>query len=366
MQMMHNRMTKASSIAMVVTAVLLTAVYLFPLWQIGLQAPQYPDGLGINIWINKITGREPHDLQNINGLNHYIGMRAIEPDSIPELKFMKYIVAGLSAFALLVALVRRRWLLVTWVVVAIVFALAGMYDFWKWEYEYGHNLDPTAAIKVPGMTYQPPMLGTKKLLNFYATAWPGLGGIAAMLAVGLSVLTMFYELYFRQRLAGGAGSVKRHGALKAASVLLLVFMAAGCSSGPRAIDYGTDQCEYCRMTISDERYGAEVVTQKGRALKYDSIECMLRAVEDAEAISEAEVADWYVTDYSSQRTLVSARKATYLHSRRLPSPMGAGLTAFATAIDAEYMKDDRGGAVMDWEGLRLHVKGKEPAQATAP
>ena len=65
-------------------AILLVVVYFFPLWRISLQAPQYPDGLGIDIWIYKITGRSPHDLQNINGLNHYIGMRAIEPDSIPD------------------------------------------------------------------------------------------------------------------------------------------------------------------------------------------------------------------------------------------------------------------------------------------
>jgi len=356
-------MTKASSIAMVITAVLLTVVYVAPLWQISLQAPQYPDGLGIHIWVDKITGREPHDLQNINGLNHYIGMRAIEPDDIPELKYMKFIVAGLVAFALVVAMVRRRWLLVTWVIAAILLALVGMYDFWKWGYEYGHNLDPTAAIKVPGMTYQPPMLGTKKLLNFYATAWPGLGGIASMLAVGLSVLAMLYELYVRRRPGSGTIFSHRSESLKAAAVILVVLISAGCSAGPRAIEYGTDQCEYCRMTISDERYGAEVVTKKGRALKYDSIECMIRAVEDAEAITETEVAGWYVTDYPSLGTLVSAREATYLHSRRLPSPMGAGLSAFASAGDAEYMKDDRGGTVMDWEGLRLHVKGNDPAQA---
>jgi copper chaperone NosL len=356
------RMTRGSSIAMVVTAVLISAVYLFPLWEISLQAPQYPDGLGIHIWIDKITGREPHDLQNINGLNHYIGMKAIEPDSIPELKFMKFIAAALAASALLVGFLRLRWLLAIWVVVAILCSAAGMYDFYKWEYDYGHNLDPSAAIKVPGMTYQPPMFGTTKLLNFYATAWPALGGLAAMLAVGLSVLTLLYEFYWRRRKARNAGSA----ALKAASILLLGCTLAGCSSGPRAIEYGTDQCQFCKMTISDERYGAELVTRKGRALTYDSIECMLRAVENGDGITETGVEGWYVTDYAHQRTLVNAREATFLHSTGLPSPMGENLTAFAAAADAEVMKEARGGRVMDWEGLRLHVKGKEPAHAAQP
>ena len=70
-------------------------------------------------------------------------------------------------------------------ITAVVLAVIGLIDFYRWEYSYGHELDPNAAIKVPGMTYQPPMFGTKQLLNFYATAWPGIGGIAAMLgAVG--------------------------------------------------------------------------------------------------------------------------------------------------------------------------------------
>jgi len=347
---------------MVVTAVLIGAVYLFPLWEISLQAPQYPDGLGIHIWIHKITGRQPHDLQNINGLNHYIGMKAIEPDSIPELKYMKWIAAALAASALLVGLLRRRWLLAIWVVVAILCSGAGMYDFYKWEYDYGHNLDPSAAIKVPGMTYQPPMFGTTKLLNFYATAWPALGGLAAMLAVGLSVLVLGYEYYWRKRKTKAGGSA----ALKAASVLMLAAVLAGCSSGPRAIEYGTDQCGFCRMTISDDRYGAEVVTDKGRALKYDSIECMLRAVDEGSGITETEVAHWYVTDYARGGTLVNAREATFLNSKRLPSPMGENLTAFASATSAEQTKDERGGRVMDWEGLRQHVKGTDPAQAGQP
>ena len=60
--------------------------FVFPLWYIDLEAPQYPEGIGLQIWINQIVGQNPHDLANINGLNHYIGMKEIEPESIPELK----------------------------------------------------------------------------------------------------------------------------------------------------------------------------------------------------------------------------------------------------------------------------------------
>jgi copper chaperone NosL len=71
--------------------------------------------------------------------------------------------------------------------VLVAFAAAGLADFYKWAYDYGHNLDPKAIIKVPGMTYQPPLIGSKQLLNFHATSWPAAGGWIAILAVTLVV-----------------------------------------------------------------------------------------------------------------------------------------------------------------------------------
>jgi copper chaperone NosL len=84
---------------MVVAALALSLVFIFPIWSIDLWAPQYPEGLGLQIWLNKMTG----DLDNINLLNHYIGMHRIEPDSIPELKIFVYFFSFLVAFSLLVA-----------------------------------------------------------------------------------------------------------------------------------------------------------------------------------------------------------------------------------------------------------------------
>lgn len=179
-----------SSRRLVLLAVLLLAgVYLLPLWTVRLVAPQYPEGLGMHIRINTVEGLTPTDLTNINGLNHYIGMRTIEPESIPELRFMPWIVAGLIATGALVAVLGRRSLLYVWGAAFVLCAVAGMIDFWKWEYDYGHNLDMThAIIKIPGMSYQPPLLGSKQLLNFTATSWPGGGGWLAGGALGLAVL----------------------------------------------------------------------------------------------------------------------------------------------------------------------------------
>jgi len=177
-------MKKQNRIWMSIAALMLIGVYLFPIWSISLEAPQYPEGIGLNIWINQIEGKAPQDLQNINGLNHYIGMKEITPESIPELKIMPPIIGFLMASGLLIAAFgRRKWVL-GWLVVFMILAVAGLVDFYLWEYDYGHNLNPDAAIKIPGMSYQPPLIGSKQLLNFNAASWPHIGfgfAVASML-----------------------------------------------------------------------------------------------------------------------------------------------------------------------------------------
>jgi hypothetical protein len=176
-----------------IAALLLAAVYVVPLWTIQLVAPQYPEGLGMLIRVNTVTGVRPNDLDNINHLNHYIGMREIDPNAIPVLTVMPWVVAGLIATGLAVALVGRRRLLYAWLAVFAICAVAGMAEFWWWEYQFGHDLDPNAIMTIPGMSYQPPLLGSKQIANFVATSWPGLGGwaagIAFLLASAAVVLT---------------------------------------------------------------------------------------------------------------------------------------------------------------------------------
>lgn len=185
-------------------ALLLTLVYVAPLWNITLIAPQYPEGLGMHIRVNTVTGVKPMDIDNINGLNHYIGMKTIHPDTIPELRYMPWIVAALIAGGLITALVGKRRLLVLWAVVYVMVAIGGLVDFWRWEYDYGHNLDMTQAIiKIPGMSYQPPLIGSKQLLNFTASSWPGLGGWAAGLSLALVAVTLVLAFHRRRELGHG-------------------------------------------------------------------------------------------------------------------------------------------------------------------
>jgi hypothetical protein len=178
---------------LVVAALLPILAFVGPLWQIQLGAPQYPEGIGMRIWISTFAGEKPNDLHSINGLNHYIGMKPILPESIPELRVMPGIVVGVIALGLLGAIVGRRWALYAWTALFALIAAAGLWDFWYWGYDYGHNLDPTAAIKVPGMSYQPPLIGSKQLLNFTAQSWPGVGGWAIGLALLLAAVLCMRE-----------------------------------------------------------------------------------------------------------------------------------------------------------------------------
>lgn len=186
-------MKRASRYLIAAASAALGLLYVTPLWRIQLFAPQYPEGLGLRIWVDRIVGAAPQDLNSINNLNHYIGMKRIEPSSIPELHYMPWILAGLIALGLVAALVGRRGLAWTWIVLLGAGAAAGLADFWKWGYDYGHHLSPEAIIKIPGMSYQPPVIGDKQLLNFSASSWPDVGAWVAFAAVALTVVVLLRE-----------------------------------------------------------------------------------------------------------------------------------------------------------------------------
>lgn len=182
-----------SKVILLVASLILILTFFFPLWSIDLEAPQYPEGIGLRIWINQITGLKPNDLNNINGLNHYIGMQEIVPDAIPELKIMPFIIVIMIAFGIASAIAGKRFLVFTWIGLFIVLAAIGLYDFYLWEYDYGHNLNPHAAIKIPGMAYQPPLIGSKMLLNFNAISLPHISFYILVIAVALAILALVID-----------------------------------------------------------------------------------------------------------------------------------------------------------------------------
>ena len=179
--------------ALIILGGLLLIITLFvPTWYIDLDAPQYPEGLRLLIHPHKLAG----DVEIINGLNHYIGMQTLHAENFIEFTVLPYILAGIALLFILVGFVGRRPWAIALLVFFIIFGIVAMADFWLWEYNYGHNLDPNAAIKVPGMAYQPPLIGYKQLLNFAAYSFPDIGG---WLIVSAGVLLVLALLISRKR-----------------------------------------------------------------------------------------------------------------------------------------------------------------------
>lgn len=194
---MNNKLSVASRILVAFASGALIAVFFLPAWRIDLFAPQYPEGLSMYIWINNITG----DVDVINGLNHYIGMKHITVDMFPEFKFLPYVVAFFMLLGMLVAVTGNRRFLLYYIILTVIGGALAMYDFYKWGYEYGHNLDPKAAIQVPGLSYQPPLIGHKRLLNFDAYSFPDVGGWIVIGAALLASGVWFYEWYTNRKKA---------------------------------------------------------------------------------------------------------------------------------------------------------------------
>ena len=176
---------------MFLAALSLGLLFLFPMWKIYLKAPQYPEGLELHIWVNKLGGSSEGILQNFNILNHYIGMAPIHADSFAELKFMPYIAIFFMITGVLVALIGKRKLVLGWSLLLMLGGALGILDFYLWLVKFGTNLSPEAPIKVPGMTYIPPLLGHKTLLNFEALSLPAVGSAGIFLAIVFSILAFY-------------------------------------------------------------------------------------------------------------------------------------------------------------------------------
>ncbi|QHI36918.1 hypothetical protein IMCC3317_22880 [Kordia antarctica] len=194
---------KKASILMILGALLLMGLFKFPLWNIMLGAPQYPEPLGMNIYIDGIQGMNEFDIQNIDGLNHYIGMKTIpKAADMWEFKVFPLVIGSMAIFGMLIGFlgyfgkVSYHWFL-GWLVLMTILGILGMYDFNAWMIDYGTNLDPNAIMKLQNadgtpMSYKPPLLGHQKLLNFDAYSYPRLGGY--LMGIGMLFTLIAYFL----------------------------------------------------------------------------------------------------------------------------------------------------------------------------
>ena len=183
-------MRPISRIMIGLSALALLLLLFVPIWRIDLQAPQYPEGLYLQIFDDRFEG----DVDKINGLNHYIGMAHIENEMFAEFVYLPKIIMVLAALGLVAAAWGKRILLFLGLVTLSLFGAWALWRMWDWGYEYGHNLDPRAAIKVEGMAYQPPLIGHKQLLNFYAWSTPDTGGWILFGVMGLLAGVYFLEI----------------------------------------------------------------------------------------------------------------------------------------------------------------------------
>ena len=145
--------------------------------------------------------------------------------------------------------------------------------------------------------------------------------------------------------------------MRGGSILMLIIVSAavlmGCEPKPQPINYGSDECAYCRMMITDAEFGSQIVNKQGRSYKFDSVECM--AAYDLTEESENFHSKW-VPNFLNREEWLMAENAEYLHSETLRSPMGLFLSAYKDRDSAEEMKEEYGGDIVDYETVKQIVE----------
>ena len=192
--MKENNLTILSKGLLVLAGLLFIGSLFVPMWRIELNAPQYPEGLMLQLHANKIGG----DVDIINGLNHYIGMATLHTENFFEFMILPYIFGAFALISLILVFINNRKTVFAFLITFVLFVILAGIDFYRWNYEYGHNLDPNAAIKVPGMAYQPPLIGYKQLLNFGAYSIPDIGGWMLAGAGVLLFVVVLKEFKFKK------------------------------------------------------------------------------------------------------------------------------------------------------------------------
>ena len=130
--------------------------------------------------------------------------------------------------------------------------------------------------------------------------------------------------------------------------VILSLILSACTIETKPIDFGNDNCDYCKMTISDTRYGAELLTQKGRVYKFDDLHCMKGFLDD-EIVAEDQVHSLWIVDFSNPENLIKAETSFLLHNDELKSPMGSNIAAFGSEVDVNEYHTEYSGKILTWK-----------------
>lgn len=193
---------KKSGIIMILGSLFILGLFFLPLWNIHLKAPQYMEGLGMDIYINNIIGEKEFDIDKIDMLNHYIGMKPIpKPAEMWEMTAFPIVVGGMASIGIFIGILgflkkTNPLSYLIWFVTMSVLGVLGIYDFNRWLANYGRNLDPHASIKLLDingnlMTYKPPLFGYQKMLNFDVWSYPQTGAYFMLLGMALIFIAYF-------------------------------------------------------------------------------------------------------------------------------------------------------------------------------
>lgn len=185
-----------SRILVLLAAIVLVPSYFFPLYQMTLYSNQFPDGLVLKIYSYTLEGGHTgnrDDLREINSLNHYIGMRPLLESDFSEFKWLPFGIGAFALLALRAIAFGKMSKLVDLMVLFVYFALFSLWSFGHRLYQYGHVLDPTAAIKVT--PFSPPIFGTQQIANFTVNNYPG----PATYLIGASLVLMIASLVLSAR-----------------------------------------------------------------------------------------------------------------------------------------------------------------------
>jgi copper chaperone NosL len=334
----ENKISNSSRALLVLAAITIVVSIFLPIWRIDLFAPQYPEGLALLIYADKLAG----DVDIINGLNHYIGMQTLHAENFVEFTVLKYILGFFSLLILMTALIGNKKLVYTVFIIFTIFSLLSMADFYRWNYNYGHHLDPNAAIKVPGMSYQPPILGYKQLLNFGAYSMPDSGG---WFFIGTGILLLLVTLMERKVFAKW---FKRKPAVAVILMLAGITLTACSAHGPRPIQLNKDACAYCKMSITEASFATQMNTVKGRDYVFDDLVCMASYIKEN---NNVEMAKAYVANFCTPTEFVDLDDAVLIHSDSLRSPMGGNIAGFASEDSASVYKSRFAAREITWASI---------------
>ncbi|RSD27271.1 hypothetical protein [Mesobacillus subterraneus] len=182
-----KRLSVLSSGLVAAAAALIAASLFFPWWGMEFFAPQYPEGLNIIVYPDKLEG----EIDIVNGLNHYIGMKGFSEENFPELSYLKYLIGGLAVLALFTAILRRRSVLYILIGIFSVGGALGVWDLRRWLHDFGTDLSPTAPIKVD--PFVPPIIGENTLANFITNSYLGFGSYLIIAAFILLIIPIWKD-----------------------------------------------------------------------------------------------------------------------------------------------------------------------------